>query len=62
MFPSSVKCSLIQSMTQGIGIAAVDQEGERVVRALPATVPSPDPVGGATTTGDLATVTVRDRP
>ncbi len=29
---------------------------------LPATVPSQDPVSGAATTGDLATVTVRDRP
>ncbi len=51
--------------TEGVGgaaIAAVDQEGERVVLALPATVPYQDPVSGATTTGGLATVTVRDRP
>jgi len=36
--------------------------GARVVLTLPATVPSQDPVSGAATTGDLATVTVRDRP
>ena len=41
--------------------AAVAQDGARVVRALPAAVPSPDPVSGATTTGGRATFTVRDR-
>ena len=48
--------------TENVADAAVAQDGERVVRALPATVPSPDPVSGATTTGGRATVTVRDRP
>jgi len=46
----------------GAAVAAVDQDGERVVLALPATVPYQDPVSGATTTGGLATVTFRDRP
>ncbi len=36
--------------------------GSRVALALPATVPSQDPASGATTTGGLATVTVRERP
>jgi len=42
--------------------AAVDQDGERVVLALPATVPYQDPVSGAMTTAGRTTVTVRDRP
>jgi hypothetical protein len=42
--------------------ATVDQDGARVVRALPTTVPYQDPVSGAMTTGGLATVTVRDWP
>ncbi len=46
----------------GAAVAAVAQDGERVVLALPATVPYQDPVSGATTTGGLATVTFRDRP
>ena len=46
----------------GAAVAAVDQDGERVVLALLATVPYQDPVSGATTTGGLATVTFRDRP
>jgi len=41
-----------------VAVAAADQGGERVVRALPAAVPSQDPVGGATT-GGRATVTGR---
>jgi len=48
--------------TENVADAAVDQDGERVVLALPATVPYQDPVSGATTTGGLATVTFRDRP
>ncbi len=51
--------------TQGVGgvaVAAVDQDGERVVRALPATVPAQDPVSGATTTGGLVALSVRERP
>jgi len=47
--------------TESVGdaaVAAVAQEGERVVRALPATVFSQDSVRGATTTGGRATVTV----
>jgi len=48
--------------TENVGGAAVDQDGERVVLALLATVPYQDPVSGATTTGGLATVTFRDRP
>ncbi len=51
--------------TESVGGAAVvvaDQDRERVVLALPATVPYQDPVSGATTTGGLATVTFRDRP
>ncbi len=51
--------------TESVGdaaVAAVDQDGERVVLALPATVPYQDPVSGSTTTGGLATVTFRDRP
>ncbi len=48
-------------MDGAVGVT-VDQEGERVVLTLPATVPYQDPVSGATTTGGLATVTVRDRP
>jgi len=46
----------------GAAVAAVDQDGERVVLALPAAVLYQDPMSGATTTGGLATVTVRDRP
>ena len=46
----------------GAAIAAGDQDGERVVLALPAAVLYQDPMSGATTTGGLATVTVRDRP
>ena len=46
----------------GAAIAAVDQDGERVVLALPAAVPYQDPVSGAMTTAGLATVTFRDRP
>ncbi len=49
-------------MTGGVGdaaIAAVEQAGERVVGALPTTVPYQDLVSGATT-GDLVTVTFRD--
>ncbi len=52
-------------MTQGVGgaaVGAVDQEGARVVVALPATAPYQDPLSGATTTGSLVTLTVRDRP
>ncbi len=45
---------------EGVGGAAVDQDAERVVRALPATLPSPDLVGG--TTGVRVLVPVRDRP
>ncbi len=51
--------------TESVGdaaVAAVAQDGDRVVLALPAAVPSQDPVRGATTTGGRATVTVRDRP
>jgi len=51
--------------TESVGdaaVAAVDQDGERVVLALPATVPYQDPVSGSTTTGGLAAVTFRDRP
>jgi len=48
--------------TEDVGDAAVDQDGTRIVRALPATVPSQNPVSGATTTGGLATVTFRDQP
>jgi len=51
--------------TENVGravIVAVDQDGERVVLASPATVPSQAPVSGSTATGGLATVTVRDRP
>jgi len=50
--------------TQGVGdtaIAAVAQDGARVVRALSAAVPSQDPMSGATT-GGRATVTVRAPP
>jgi len=43
-------------------VAAVAQDGARVVRAAPAAVPSQDPVRGATTTGGLTTVTFDDRP
>ena len=46
----------------GAAIAAVDQDGERVVLALPAAVPYQDPVSGAMPTAGLATVTFRDRP
>ncbi len=46
----------------GAAVAAVAQDGERGVLTLPATVPSQDPVSGATTTGGRATVTFRDRP
>ncbi len=46
----------------GASAAAVDQDGERVVLALPAAVPYQDPVSGAMTTAGLATVTFRDRP
>ena len=52
---------LFGGMDGAVGVT-VDQEGERVVLTLPATVPYQDPVSGATTTGGLATVTVRDRP
>ncbi len=38
-----------------MGGAAVDQDAERVVRALPATLLSPDLMGGAMTTGGLVT-------
>jgi len=51
--------------TESVGdaaVAAVDQDGERVVLALPAAVPYQDPVSGAMTTAGLATVTFRDRP
>jgi hypothetical protein len=41
---------------------ADDQDGARIVRALPAAVPYQDPVRGAMTTGGRATVTFRDRP
>jgi len=47
---------------ENVADATVAQDGERVVRALPATVPSQDPMNGATTTGGRATVTFRDRP
>jgi len=46
----------------GAAVVAADQDRERVVRALPATVPSQDPASGATTTDGRATVTVRARP
>jgi len=49
-------------VTEEVGGAASDQDGERVVRALPAAVPYQDPVSGAMTTAGLATVTFRDRP
>jgi hypothetical protein len=42
-------------------VAPVAQDGARVVRAVPATVPYQDPMSGATTTGGRASVTVRDR-
>ncbi len=42
--------------TEGVGGTAVDQDAERVVRALPATLPSQDLVGG--TTGVLVPVPV----
>jgi len=42
----------------GAAVAAVDQDGARVVQAWPATVPSQDPASGATTTGGLVTVPV----
>jgi len=45
--------------TEGVGGAAVDQDAERVVRALPGTLPSQDLVGG--TTGVLVPVPVHDR-
>jgi len=51
--------------TESVGdaaVAAVDQDGERIVLALPAAVPYQDPVSGAMTTAGLATVTFRDRP
>jgi len=48
--------------TENVADVAGAQDGERVVRALPATVFSQDSVRGATTTGGRATVTVRDRP
>jgi len=44
------------------GGAAVAQDGARVLRALPATVPSQDPVSGAATTDGLIAVSFRDRP
>jgi len=43
-----------------VGSVAIDQDAERVVRALPATLPSQDLVGG--TTGVLFLVPVRDPP
>jgi len=43
-----------------VGGAAVDQDAARVVRALPATLPSQDLEGG--TTGVLVPVPVRERP
>ncbi len=47
----------------GSNLTGVDtQDGAQAVRTLPATVPSQDPMSGAATTGDLATVTVRDQP
>jgi len=48
--------------TEGVSDATVAQDGAQAVRTLPATVPSQDPMSGAATTGDLATVTVRDQP
>jgi len=48
--------------TEGVEDAAVGQDGDRVVLALPAAVPYQDLVSGAMTTADLATVTFRDRP
>ncbi len=45
---------------EGVGGAAVDQDAERVVRALPATLPSQDLVGE--TTGVRVLVPVPDRP
>jgi hypothetical protein len=42
--------------------AAGAQDGEGVVRALPAAAPSQDPVSGVMTTGGLVAVTFRDRP
>jgi len=57
------KALIGQDLTmEGVGGASVDQDAARVVRALPATLPSQDPVSGATTTGGRATGTVRDRP
>jgi len=43
----------------GAAVAAVAQDGERVVLALPATVPSQDPMSGVTTTGGRVPGTVR---
>jgi len=42
--------------------AAVGQDGDRVVLALPATVPYQNPVSGVTTAPGIVTITVRDRP
>jgi hypothetical protein len=44
------------------GGVAVAQDGVRVVWAVPATVPSQDPVSGAATTDGLVTLTIPDRP
>jgi len=49
------------SATEGAGGTAVDQDGALVVRALPATAPSQDRGSGATMTGGLVALTVRDR-
>jgi len=41
---------------------AINQDGERVVLALPATVSYQDPVSGVTTAPGIVTITVHDRP
>jgi len=49
-------------VTEEVGGAASDQDGEQVVRAVQATVPSQDPVSGAMRADGRATVMFRDRP
>jgi len=48
--------------TEGVEDAAVGQDGDRVVLALPATVPYQNPVSEAPTAPGVVTITVRDRP
>ena len=44
---------------ESVGGAAIDQDAARVVRALPATLPSQDLVGGTTTMSGLVTTSDR---